>query len=74
MIVGFDMSSARLLTKEWLYTAITRAKKYCVLTAENRALRYCIATSNVPYKRTFLRELLLQQPWRKKEAANENQP
>ena len=74
VIVGFDMSSARLLTKEWLYTAITRAKKYCVLTAENRALRYCIATSNVPYKRTFLRELLLQQPWRKKEAANENQP
>lgn len=58
VIIGFDLSSKVLLTREWLYTAITRAKKHCVLTCESKALQYTIRTSNVPYKRTFLRELL----------------
>lgn len=58
IIIGFDMNSRILLTKEWLYTAITRAKKYCVLLAEKRALNYCIATSDVPLKQTFLCSIL----------------
>jgi exodeoxyribonuclease V alpha subunit len=58
VIIGLDYSCRTLLTKEWLYTAITRAKKYCVLCAETNALAFCITNSNIPYKRTFLQELL----------------
>jgi len=58
VIIGLDYTCRALLTKEWLYTAITRAKKYCVLCAETNALNFCITNSNVPYKRTFLQQLL----------------
>lgn len=59
VIIGLDFSARTLLTKEWLYTAITRAKKYCVLCAETKALSYCISNSNVPYKRTLLKDFLI---------------
>ena len=55
VIVGIDNSAHIMLTREWLYTAITRAKKYCVLCAEAEALDYSIKTSNVPFKQTFLK-------------------
>lgn len=58
VIIGLDFTGRTLLTKEWLYTAITRAKKHCTLCAETKALAYCISNSNVPYKRTFLKEML----------------
>jgi exodeoxyribonuclease V alpha subunit len=58
VIIGLDYTARGLLTKEWLYTAITRAKKYCVLCGETNALTYCITNSNIPYKRTFLKEML----------------
>ena len=58
IIIGFDMSSMVLLTREWVYTAITRAKKHCIISAESKALQYAIGNTNIPYKQTFLRELL----------------
>lgn len=58
VIVGLDMGSRVLLTKEWLYTAITRAKKYCVLCAENKALSFAVQTSNISIKQTMLKGLL----------------
>lgn len=58
VIIGLDFTARALLTKEWLYTAITRAKKYCVLCAETNALAFTITNSNIPYKRTFLKEML----------------
>lgn len=58
VIVGIDMSSWMLLTKEWLYTAITRAKKYCIVCAEAKALSKAISTSNISKKKTLLKEML----------------
>ena len=60
VIVGFDMSSWMLLTKEWLYTAITRAKKYCVVCAESKALKRAIENSNISKKKTLLKEMLME--------------
>lgn len=58
VIVGFDKGSAMLLTKEWLYTAITRARKYCVVCAEAKALSYATSNSNISKKKTLLKEML----------------
>jgi exodeoxyribonuclease V alpha subunit len=57
-IIGLDMSAYMMLTKEWLYTAITRARKYCVLCAQNAAVSMAINTSRVPYKQTLLKQML----------------
>lgn len=61
VIVGLDFSARIMLTREWLYTAITRAKKYCVICAETRALDFAVKTSNVPHKRTFLKKYLQEE-------------
>lgn len=58
VIIGLDYSSYKLLSKQWVYTAITRAEKYCVLCAENNALRYAISQDKVSQKNTFLRQFL----------------
>jgi exodeoxyribonuclease V alpha subunit len=58
VIVGLDYTAYTLLTKEWVYTAITRAKKKCILCAENAALRFAISNSNITAKQTFLKQML----------------
>ena len=42
----------------WLYTAITRAKKKCVICAEANSLQFCVMKSNIPLKTTFLIDFL----------------
>lgn len=59
VIVGLDMSAYTLLSKEWLYTALTRAKKYCVLVGQINAIRKSVKISRVTVKRTWLQELLI---------------
>lgn len=59
VIVGIDNSSYIMNNSEWLYTAITRAKKYCVLCGENAAIRKAIKTKEVKSKQTFLRGMLV---------------
>ena len=58
VIVGIDFSAYMLLSKEWVYTALTRAQEYCVLCAENKALRYAITQNGVSNKRTHLKDML----------------
>lgn len=61
VIVGLDCSAYTLLNRNWLYTAITRAKKYCVLCAQEKALRSAISQTATDNKRTFLKDALKEQ-------------
>jgi len=58
VIIGIDYTAYKLLTKELVYTAITRASKKCILCAESSALRFATSNSNVSTKQTFLQKLL----------------
>ena len=60
VVIGLDYSAFKLLSRNWLYCAITRSKKYCVLCAQEKALRYAISTSAIDNKRTFLKDLLIE--------------
>lgn len=68
-IVGMDSSSYIMNNSELLYTAITRAKKYCVLVGNNYAINKAIQTKEVKTKQTFLRDMLLENAYRLKEVA-----
>ena len=54
-IVCLDNSAYVMLMREWLYTAITRAKKYCVVVGQPRAINSACHTSNIRIKQTWLR-------------------
>ena len=47
-----------LLMREWLYTALTRAKKYCILVGQPSAINTACRTSNIKIKQTWLRDEL----------------
>jgi len=57
-ICAIDYSHYQMLTREWVYTAITRASKHCVLIAQNSALHYSISQTAIEGKQTFLMEML----------------
>lgn len=54
VIVAFDYSSYILLSREWVYTAITRAQKHCTLVCQNAALRYATMNESISDKTTHL--------------------
>jgi len=60
VIIGvFDYSTPpSMLTRELLYTLLTRAEKECTLVCQNRAVSKAINASGVTGKNTFLCELL----------------
>lgn len=59
VIVACDPGAYQLLTKQWLYTALSRAKKYCVLVGTDWSINQCIKTDKVTKKSTWLSELLM---------------
>ena len=65
-IVGMDTGSYIMNNSELLYTAITRAKKYCVLVGNNYAITKAILTKEVKTKQTFLKDMLLENAHRLK--------
>lgn len=58
VILGVDFSSYSLLTRELLYTGITRAKKKCDLIAQTGALRTAVNKEGVSKKQTHLQQCL----------------
>ena len=58
VIFGLDFSAYSLLSKELVYTGITRAKKKCYLIAQTNALRYATGNSSVVQKQTHLKRCL----------------
>lgn len=58
VIIGIDFDSYSLLTKELIYTAITRGMKRAMLIAQTGALRMAISKEGVSNKQTHLQECL----------------
>lgn len=54
IIFGIDFTAYNLLTREMVYTGMTRAKERCHLIAQNSALRYATAQEGVSKKQTHL--------------------
>lgn len=58
VIFGLDFTSYSLLTREMIYTGITRAKRKCGLIAQTGALRMAISKEGVSKKQTHLQQCL----------------
>ena len=58
VIMVIPQSSPMLLTRNLLYTGITRAKKKCDLVAQTGALRMAISKEGVSKKQTHLQQCL----------------
>lgn len=54
VVVAVDSSAWMMLCCEWLYTAVTRAKKHCALVGETKAIRRCCYNLMGNHKLTFL--------------------
>ena len=59
VITVCDNGAYTLLSKEWLYTAITRARKYNVLIAQPGAVIRACGKTSVKEKRTWLKEFII---------------
>ena len=62
IIFGLDFNSYSLLTKQLVYTALTRAEKHCTVCCETNALRYAISQDGVHRRNTHLINVLKPTP------------
>lgn len=60
IIFGFDYKAYTLLSRQLVYTGITRAKKRCELVAQNSALKYAVSHEEVSKKQTHLQRCLYE--------------
>ena len=60
VIFNFDFASYSLLTRQLIYTGITRAKKKCYLVCQTGALRYAVMQEAVSHKQTHLQDCLYE--------------
>ncbi|PAV30195.1 hypothetical protein CIL05_06935 [Virgibacillus profundi] len=60
VIFTFDFSAYLLLSREFVYTGITRASEGCIMIAENNALHYAIEQTAGGSRRTFLGDMLVE--------------
>lgn len=58
VIVILDYSAYSLLSRQWVYTAITRASKKCVLLAQSKALVRAISIDASGNRQTFLGNMI----------------
>lgn len=58
VIAVADPGAYTMLTKEFLYTAVTRAKKHCYLIGTPASVDTCVKTTRVVKKQTWLSGLL----------------
>lgn len=73
VIGAIDSSSYALISKELLYTMITRARKYCVIVGQKKILQQAVRISRVKTKQTWLCELLQEAEVNQKEPTDEQQ-
>jgi exodeoxyribonuclease V alpha subunit len=59
VLFAFDYSSYMMLSRQFVYTGITRASKGCVVVCENSALHHAIKTNHSDSRRTFLYDWLV---------------
>lgn len=58
VVIGFEKSWARLLQRNLLYTAVTRAKKECRIIGEMKTVDEAILTNDIEYRNTLLESRL----------------
>ena len=59
-IVGLDSSCYAMYSKELMYTAVTRATKFCTLVTQPKAINSAVKISHVRTKQTWLKEDLFE--------------
>lgn len=69
VIVMIDRNGWGVLSREWIYTAISRAAKLCLLIGDRAVAMRAILKVNLDKRKTFLRELIRPEPAPTAEAA-----
>ena len=58
VVVVLDYSAYSLLSRQWVYTAITRASKKCIVLVQTPALVKALATDSSGNRQTFLGDMI----------------
>jgi exodeoxyribonuclease V alpha subunit len=58
VVVAFVEPAGFLCSREWIYTAISRAKELCILIGTESDIKRCIKNSILPKRKTFLADLV----------------